>query len=127
MTHTSRRGFTMVEVMVALVLLTVGVMALVGSSAMVSRMIGRGRESTIAVQVATARLERLRRVAASTTPRCVSPQFTSDSATTAGVSERWIVAPPAGSDLSRGVSVALAYRDVRGPVYDTLRTVVLCG
>ncbi|MGH7655766.1 MAG: type IV pilus modification PilV family protein [Gemmatimonadaceae bacterium] len=122
-----RRGFTMVEVMVALVLLTVGVMALVGSSAMVSRMIGRGRESTVAVQVATARLERLRRIAASTAPRCTSPYFASDTATTAGVSERWVVEPPAGSGLSRGVSVILAYRDARGPVRDTLRTVVLCG
>lgn len=122
-----RYGFTMVEVMVALVLLTVGVMALVGSSAMVSRMIGRGRESTIAVQVATARLERLRRIASSTVPRCASPQFSSGSATTAGVSEQWVVAAPGGPDLSRRVSVVLAYRDVRGPVRDTVHTVVLCG
>ncbi len=117
----------MVEVMVAVVLLTVGVMALVGSSAMVTRMIGRGRESTVAVQVATARLEGLRRIASSTQPRCMSPQFSSDSATTAGVSERWMVASPAGADLSRMVSVVLTYRDARGPVHDTLQTVILCG
>ncbi len=121
----SARGFTLVEVLVAIVLLTVGVMALLGSSALVSRMIGRGRGSTVAVQVATARLERLRRVAASTTPRCTSPQFVSDSTTTAGVAERWIV--ESGAGLSRRVSVILAYRDPRGPVRDTLRTTVLCG
>jgi prepilin-type N-terminal cleavage/methylation domain-containing protein len=120
----SARGFTLVEVLVAIVLLTVGVMALLGSSALVSRMIGRGRGSTVAVQVATARLERLRRVAASTTPRCTSPQFVSDSTTTAGVAERWIV--EGGAGLSRRVSVILAYRDPRGPVRDTLRTTVLC-
>ena len=121
----SKRGFTLVEVLVALVLLTMGVMALVGSSALVSRMIGRGRGSTVAVQVATARLERLRRVAASSSPRCTSPQFVSDSTTTAGVSERWVVEPAAG--LSRRVNVILAYRDPRGPVRDTLHTIVLCG
>ena len=115
----------MVEVMVAIVLLTIGVMALVGSSAMVSRMIGNGRGSTIAVQVATARLERLRRIAGSTRPFCSSPQFTSDSAVTAGVTERWSVAPP--GSLSRAVSVIIAYRDPRGPIRDTLHTVVLCG
>jgi prepilin-type N-terminal cleavage/methylation domain-containing protein len=123
--QSSKRGFTLVEVLVALVLLTVGVMALVGSSALVSRMIGRGRGSTVAVQVATARLERLRRVAASTTPRCTSRQFVSDSTSTAGISERWVVEPAAG--LARRVSVILAYRDPRGPVRDTLRTTVLCG
>lgn len=127
MTLPVRRGFSMIEVMVALVLLTLGVMALVGSSAMVSRMIGRGRGSTVAVQVATARIERLRRIAASTTPRCLSPQFVSDSATTDGVSERWVVAPAGGSGLSRRVSVMLSYRDPRGPVRDTLHTIVLCG
>ena len=119
----SERGFTLTEVLVAIVLLTVGVMALVGSSAMVSRMIGRGRGSTVAVQVATARLEKLRRLAGSTTPKCFSPQFVSDSTITAGISERWLVEP---AGLSRQVSVILAYRDPRGLVRDTLRTTVLC-
>lgn len=127
MSSPSPRGFTMVEVLVALVLLTVGVMALVGSSAMVSRMIGRGLGSTVAVQVATARIERLRRVAASTTPRCLAPGFASDSATTDGVSERWVVAPAVGSGLTRGIRVVLSYRTPRGPAVDTVHTTVLCG
>jgi type II secretion system protein I len=125
MSSQSPRGFTLIEVLVALVLLTVGVMALVGTSALVSRMIGRGRGSTVAVQVATARLESLRRVAASTTPKCTSPRFVSDSTTTAGVSERWVVDTAAG--LLRRVSVILMYRDPRGSVRDTLRTIVLCA
>ena len=36
-------GFTLIEVMVALIILGVGILALSGSSAMVNRMIGRGR------------------------------------------------------------------------------------
>ncbi len=123
----SPRGFTILEVMVAVVLLTMGVLALVSSSAMVSRMIGRGRGATVAVQVGAARLERLRRIAGSTTPRCASPGFAGDSAVTDGVLERWIVEPPSGSGLARRVSVILAYRDPRGPVRDTVHTVVLCG
>ena len=127
MTLPVRRGFTLAEVVVAIVLLTVGVMALAGSSAMVSRMIGRGRGSTVAVQVATARIERLRRVAASTTPRCLSPEFATDSTTTDGVSEAWVITPGGGTGLTRRVKVILAYGDPRGPVRDTLDTVVLCG
>jgi prepilin-type N-terminal cleavage/methylation domain-containing protein len=123
----SPRGFTILEVMVAVVLLTVGVLALVSSSAMVSRMIGKGRGATVAVQVGAARLERLRRIAGSTTPRCVSPDFTGDSAVTDGVLEHWVVAPPSGAGLARRVSVILAYRDPRGPVRDTVHTVVFCG
>ena len=42
----TRRGFTLIEVMLSVVLLTVGVMALVSSSAMTARMIGRGKSST---------------------------------------------------------------------------------
>lgn len=125
MIPSSRRGFTLLEVMVAVVLLTVGVLALVSSSAMVSRMIGKGRGATVAVQVGAARLERLRRIAGTSTPRCSSPDFTGDSAVTDGVLERWRVDPPAG--LSRRVSVILAYRDPRGPVRDTMYTVVFCG
>jgi prepilin-type N-terminal cleavage/methylation domain-containing protein len=43
MSQSRERGFTIAEVMIAVVLLSFGVMALVGSSAMVTRMIGKGR------------------------------------------------------------------------------------
>ena len=51
-----RAGFTIIEVMIAIVVLGVGVMALVGSSAMVTRMIGAGRTSTEAVEIANSRI-----------------------------------------------------------------------
>ena len=44
MVHRSEPGFTLVEVAIALVVLAVGVLALAGSSAMVTRMIGHGRQ-----------------------------------------------------------------------------------
>jgi len=42
MSRTSERGFTLIEIMLAVVVLSVGVMALVRSSALATRMIGRG-------------------------------------------------------------------------------------
>jgi prepilin-type N-terminal cleavage/methylation domain-containing protein len=54
------QGFTIVEVIVAIIVLTVGLLALVSSAALVTRMIGRGQRSAVAAQYAQRRLEMLR-------------------------------------------------------------------
>ena len=53
----SEQGFTIIEILLAVVVLSVGVMALVGSSALATRMIGRGNMSSRVTQVANARAE----------------------------------------------------------------------
>src|SRR2546426_10780369 len=53
-------GFTIVEVIVAILVLTIGLLALVTSAALVTRMIGRGQRSAVAAQYAQRRLEMLR-------------------------------------------------------------------
>jgi len=103
----SRSGFTLVEVLVAVVVLGIGVTALVGSSALVSRMIGRGQLSTRAAQVASRRLEMLRLAASSTDPRCTAGAFADGGpVTTRGVTESWVV-PVAGR--VRQVTVTVSY------------------
>ncbi len=57
---TSQRGFTIVEVIVAIMVLTVGVLGLVTTAALVTRMIGRGQRSAVAATFAAQRMERLR-------------------------------------------------------------------
>ena len=54
------QGFTLVEVIVAIMVLTIGLLALVTSAALVTRMIGRGGRSGVAAQYAQRRLEMLR-------------------------------------------------------------------
>lgn len=54
------RGFTVVEVIVAIIVLTVGLLGLMATSALVTRMIGRGQRSASAANFATMRLEQLR-------------------------------------------------------------------
>src|SRR6185312_8189350 len=91
----SRAGFTIVEVLVAVTVLGVGITALVGSSAMVTRMIGRGQKATRAAQVASQRLEKLRLLAYSTNPKCTALANGNAAAGTmgvSGVSESWTVA-----------------------------------
>lgn len=54
------RGFTIVEVIIAVLVLTIGLLALVTSSALVTRMIARGQRTAVSSTFAAQRLERLR-------------------------------------------------------------------
>jgi prepilin-type N-terminal cleavage/methylation domain-containing protein len=120
----SSSGFTLVEVLVAVVVLGVGIIAMVGSSAMVTRMIGRGKVETRAAQVASRRLETLRLTAYSTSPRCTAPAFTNGGPlTTSGVTESWVV-PAAGK--VRSVQVNVTYRTVQGTRTASLQTRIEC-
>ena len=107
-------GFTLPEVMLAIVVLTVGVMALVGSSVMATRMIGRGRggRATTIAHLARSRAADLRRVAAATAPRC-SRLADGSAVSTDGVTERWTVLGAAG-DAARDIRLTLAYRAPTG-------------
>ncbi len=57
------QGFTIVEVIIAIIVLTVGVLGLVTTAALVTRMIARGQRSAVAAQYAQRRLEILRTTA----------------------------------------------------------------
>ena len=59
----SESGFTVVEVIIAVMVLTVGLLGLVTTGALVTRMIGRGQRSAVAGNFAQQRLERLRTAA----------------------------------------------------------------
>jgi prepilin-type N-terminal cleavage/methylation domain-containing protein len=120
----SATGFTLVEVLVAIVVLAVGIIALAGSSAMVTRMIGRGKVETRAAQAASRRIEALRLAAYSTSPRCSAGAFATGGPVTAnGITESWVV-PPVGK--LRNVRVNVTYRTVRGPRTATLQTRIEC-
>ncbi len=120
----SESGFSLVEVLVAVMILGVGVTALIGSSAMTTRMIGRGKAETQVAQIASGRLEALRAAAHSTSPRCTGGGFASGGpVTTAGITQTWTV-PPAGR--VRSVQVSVTYRTARGPRTATLQTRIEC-
>lgn len=116
-------GFTLVEVIVSIVVLSIGVMALAGSSGMVSRMLGEGKTVTTAANIAEQRLEILRRIADATTPRCGSGQLATGTATTLGMNESWTVAT---AGKLRSVTEIVTYRTARGGRADTMRTVLAC-
>ncbi len=124
MNSNGKAGFTIVEVLVAIVVLSIGVIALMGSNALTTRMIGQGRRTTMAMEVASRRLETLRMTASATSPACTGGAFASGGPiTTDGVSETWIV-PGAGT--SRAVSAIVTYAKAGGTYTDTLQTVIWC-
>jgi prepilin-type N-terminal cleavage/methylation domain-containing protein len=121
----STAGFTLVEVLIAVMMLGVGIVALAGSSAMVTRMISRGQMATRASQVASQRLEALRLAAYSTTPKCTSGQFANGNANNPlGISESWVITP---NGSSRAITVTVSYNTGRGGTHtDALTTVIEC-
>jgi prepilin-type N-terminal cleavage/methylation domain-containing protein len=127
MSQRSEQGFTIVEILLAVIVLSVGVMALVGSSALATRMIGRGNKSTEVVQVATARAELLRTYAAATSPGCTDGvNVKTDSNTTAsGIGEKWVLLGNAG-DLTRDVRLTFSYRVPKGTRTDTMMITLYC-
>ena len=122
----SERGFTVVEVVVAMLVLIIGATALVGSSGLVSRQIGRGRSINAATQVAVQRLEALRRAANRRTAvggaRCLHSDFANGSATTLGMTEAWGV----GSGSLRTVADTVTYSRTAGTSRVILQTLIAC-
>jgi prepilin-type N-terminal cleavage/methylation domain-containing protein len=122
----SESGFTLVEVLIAVMVLGVGITALVGSSALVTRMVSRGQMSTRSAEVAAARLDSLRVLAYATTPRCTSPSLVagSRSGTTNNVAEAWTIDVGA---KSRTVKLVVTQKTARGRTHaDTIVTVIGC-
>ena len=68
-TQTNERGFTIIEIIIAIIVLTVGLLGLVSTAALVTRMIARGQRSANAAAFAARRLERLRPAACITAQR----------------------------------------------------------
>ena len=122
MNRRTLRGFTLIEVMIAVVLLTVGVMALASGSALTSRMIGRGRTDTMVADVVTSRADQLRRIAASTNPPCTA--LGAGNATTNGLAESWSVT--AVNAFSREMRLIVGYRSPRGVRADTTTLTIFC-
>lgn len=120
----ARTGFTMVEVLIAVTILSVGVIAMAGTSAMVTRMIGRGKIDTRAAQLATLKMDSLRVAAYATTPRCTA-LANGGPVTTGHVTLSWgVVVTP--NLTGRDVTVSALYNTVRGTHAEVLTTHIEC-
>lgn len=110
------RGMTIVEVLVAVLVLSVGLLALTTAAAGVSRMIDDGRRSTEAAALAAERIDLLR---ASGCPAAEAGSTASGSFTIA-----WAVVA-AGDNRTRLITVIVTRTVGRGHA-DTVHTVHTC-
>src|SRR2546426_2047194 len=103
-------GFTIIEIIIAIMVLTVGLLALVTTAALVTRMIARGQRSAVASMFASQRAEQLRPAA------CIPAQRVNGSDTL------WrgtnLVAYNTWTFVDEG---NLYYRIPVAPVYKTIR------
>jgi len=128
----STSGFSVVEVLVAVVVLGIGIMALASTSAIAARQLGQGRTMTIASQVATQRFDILRRAAAmrnASSQQCQNASFAAGTAThdtiQAGLKEAWTITG-AGVGVPRTVTDTVTYRRNGGTSKLVLSTIIGC-
>ena len=127
-TRRDRKGFTLVELMVAMMLLSVGMLALASSSAVVIKQMTEAGTMSVASAVAQTRIERLRTTMSACSATSL-PTASTGTATTRGVSESWTVTPY-GTALtntrSAQVSVTVTYYTRRGNRSQTYLSMIPC-
>ena len=108
----AREGFTIVELLVALMIFAVGMLGLAATAGSVTRMMGGAKRQVIAATVAQTRLERLR------SSPCTS--IVSGADTTRGIISTWTVtAVTRGVNISEKVSFKTSKSALRTRTYTT--------
>ncbi len=110
-------GFTLVEVLVAMLILTIGIIALIGSSALVTRMITQGQIFSEASALAAQRIETLR------SGGCAG--MGSGTAVDGPYALSWTVVPIADGKVQR-VELTVTMPTRRGTTDRVFATAVLC-
>lgn len=122
MSRTSRKdGFTLIEVLIAIGILSVGILALLQTAASITAMLRDGRLRTMASAAAASRIDDLRLVAAATTPTCTA--LTGGSAASLYGTETWTVA---GAGRSRTVTATVTVSNGPKQLGVTVRGSLLC-
>ena len=125
--NSNRSGFTIVELLVAVVVLSVGLLALGAGIGRVTTTLTGSRIRTEANQLATRRMDRLRAASRSTLAPCTSTLFASSAGLEYDddIAQSWVV-PPSGA--LRVVLVISSYPTGRGQTrVDTLATTIPCS
>jgi len=107
----NRRGFTIVETLVAVIVLSIGILALASTVGGITRMMSSGQQKTRAATVAASILDSLRNKAYSEIPKCSGLSNGSKTTSLYGTSyaSSWTISAT-GAGTSRDVRIQVAYR-----------------
>jgi len=124
MKRASRGGFTIIEVLIAVIMLSVGVLALASSSGSIARMMYFGQRKTDASALAQSVLDSMRYRAYATTPNCTALA----SGTVSGVTKRGFTATTAvtTSGNLRNITVTVNYRVGPQAKSETVSSSIYC-
>lgn len=109
-----RRGLTLIEMIIAIIVMSIGIMGLAGTASYVAQQMGGGNAQTIAAGLATKVADSL------SARRCTS--LVGGTQTTRGVTLTWTVAD---SSRTRWVTETVQYKPKRGPSKTVTYTVVI--
>lgn len=111
----SRRGYTLVEMLVAIMLFTVGLLAMAGTASLITMTLAGSRTRSVAAAIAESRFDRLRAQTCSA--------HASGSSVTRGIREDWTVQP-----LTRAndVTVVVTIVSNRRKQTQSFRTSIQC-
>ena len=112
------RGYTVIELLVATMVLAVGVLGLAATAVAVARLTGGGMRQTIAAVISRSRFELLR------SGGCA--RVSSGSAITRGVHESWTVRARGARVFEVTDSVRFVASSARGEETQTFRSLVRC-
>jgi prepilin-type N-terminal cleavage/methylation domain-containing protein len=110
-----RGGFTIVELLVAIVILAIGVLGLAGTTAVVARQMTGGHAQTMGSYIAASRFENL-------SGRTCAGLAGSGTATVRGVKETWSIVASENATMTATVTVVIPDR-VQPELY---KTVISC-
>ena len=114
-------GFTLIEVLIAIGIVSIGILALLQMAGASTIMLRDGRLRTLAGAMSASRLDNLRLAAASTDPACTA--LSGGSATSVHGTETWTIA---GSGRSRTVIETVQVSNGRRQLSMTVRGTLFC-
>jgi prepilin-type N-terminal cleavage/methylation domain-containing protein len=120
----NERGFTITEVIIAIVVLSVGLLGLASTAALTTRMIGRGQRSAVAATFATQRMELLRPAACIPAQRVNGSEVLNRGGTTVATNT-WTFTDAGNSSIR--IRVVTTYVTAKGKMRsETTETAVSC-